>query len=117
MPDTPHLRPATADEIADALSFALRYQGRKRVCCRTRLTSRLFCQPGVSFPLPPRLFYPAALMKISDSSGRCAPHGSAILAAKRFRQSSECMRSGAGIGIAGPCSCIRRWTLDKLRLG
>jgi hypothetical protein len=31
MPDTPHLRPATSDEIADALSFALRYQGRKRV--------------------------------------------------------------------------------------
>ena len=31
MPDTPHLRPATPDEIADALSFALRYQGRKRV--------------------------------------------------------------------------------------
>jgi hypothetical protein len=30
MPDT-HLRPATPDEIADALSFALRYQGRKRV--------------------------------------------------------------------------------------
>ena len=25
------LRPATPDEIADALSFALRYQGRKRV--------------------------------------------------------------------------------------
>ena len=31
MPDTPHLRPTTADEIVDALSFALRYQGRKRV--------------------------------------------------------------------------------------
>jgi hypothetical protein len=31
MPDTPHLRPVTADEIVDALSFALRYQGRKRV--------------------------------------------------------------------------------------
>ena len=31
LPDTPHLRPATPDEIADALSFALRYQGRKRV--------------------------------------------------------------------------------------
>jgi hypothetical protein len=31
MPDTPHLRPATAAEIADALSFALRYHGRKRV--------------------------------------------------------------------------------------
>ena len=30
MPDE-HLRPATADEIADALSFALRYQGRERV--------------------------------------------------------------------------------------
>ena len=31
MPDTPHLRPATPDEIAEALSFALRYEGRKRV--------------------------------------------------------------------------------------
>jgi hypothetical protein len=31
MSETPKLRPATADEIADALSFALRYQGRKRV--------------------------------------------------------------------------------------
>ena len=31
MPDAPHLRPATPDEIADTLSFALRYQGRKRV--------------------------------------------------------------------------------------
>jgi hypothetical protein len=31
MPDEPHLRPATSDEIADALSFALQYQGRKRV--------------------------------------------------------------------------------------
>jgi hypothetical protein len=30
MPDTPHLRPATPDE-SNALSFALRYQGRKRV--------------------------------------------------------------------------------------
>ena len=31
MPETQNLRPATPDEIADALSFALRYQGRKRV--------------------------------------------------------------------------------------
>jgi hypothetical protein len=31
IPDAPSLRPATADEIAEALSFALRYQGRKRV--------------------------------------------------------------------------------------
>jgi hypothetical protein len=31
MSDAPNLRPATPDEIADALSFALRYQGRKRV--------------------------------------------------------------------------------------
>lgn len=29
MPDT--LRPASPDEIADALAFALRYEGRKRV--------------------------------------------------------------------------------------
>ena len=31
MTDTPDLRPATAEEIAEALSFALRYNGRKRV--------------------------------------------------------------------------------------
>ncbi len=31
MADTPNLRPATSDEVASALSFALRYQGRKRV--------------------------------------------------------------------------------------
>jgi hypothetical protein len=30
-PDTPHRRPATPEEIAHALSFALRYQGCKRV--------------------------------------------------------------------------------------
>ena len=31
MTDAPRLRPAAPDEIADALSFALLYQGRKRV--------------------------------------------------------------------------------------
>jgi hypothetical protein len=31
MPEDPRLRPATPDEIADTLSFALRYEGRKRV--------------------------------------------------------------------------------------
>jgi hypothetical protein len=31
MSDEPGLRPATPDEIATALSFALRYRGRKRV--------------------------------------------------------------------------------------
>ena len=31
MPDDATLRPATAEEIAESLSFALRYDGRKRV--------------------------------------------------------------------------------------
>ena len=31
MPDHPQLRPASVDEIEDALSFALRFDGRKRV--------------------------------------------------------------------------------------
>ena len=31
MADPLNLRPATADEIAKALSFALRYEGRRRV--------------------------------------------------------------------------------------
>jgi hypothetical protein len=31
MIEPPHLRPATPDEITESLSFALRYDGRKRV--------------------------------------------------------------------------------------
>jgi hypothetical protein len=31
MPDPPNLRPATRDELAQSLSFALRFNGRKRV--------------------------------------------------------------------------------------
>jgi hypothetical protein len=31
MTDTPSLRPATADEIAETLSYALRFDGRRRV--------------------------------------------------------------------------------------
>ena len=30
MPDDPLLHPATTDEVADALAYALRFQGRKR---------------------------------------------------------------------------------------
>jgi hypothetical protein len=30
MPEPPDVRPATAEEITTALSFALRYRGRKR---------------------------------------------------------------------------------------
>jgi hypothetical protein len=31
MPDTPNLRPATRDVLTQSLSFALRFNGRKRV--------------------------------------------------------------------------------------
>lgn len=31
MPETPNLRPASPDEIAEALAFALRYDRRRRV--------------------------------------------------------------------------------------
>jgi hypothetical protein len=31
MPDAPDLRPATRDELTQSLSFALRFNGRKRV--------------------------------------------------------------------------------------
>jgi hypothetical protein len=41
MPDAPHLRPATADEIAEALAFALLYSGRKRVHDADQAMSRI----------------------------------------------------------------------------
>jgi hypothetical protein len=41
MTDTPHLHPASPDEIAQALSFALRYDGRKRVNNADELMARI----------------------------------------------------------------------------
>lgn len=41
MPDAPPLRPALPDEIADALAFALRYDGRKRVHHADDLMARI----------------------------------------------------------------------------
>ena len=64
MPDAPSLRLATADEIADALSFAMRYQGRKRVhhaddmmarITAERLVQHLEASGFVLMKGPPRL--------------------------------------------------------------
>jgi hypothetical protein len=41
MPDAPHLRPATADEIAETLAFALLYNGRKRAHDADQAMSRI----------------------------------------------------------------------------
>ena len=42
MPDTPPaLRPATPDEIADVLAFALRYEGRRRVHTADDMMARI----------------------------------------------------------------------------
>lgn len=41
MTDEPHLRPATGDEIAQALAFALQYNGRKRVHDAADVMARL----------------------------------------------------------------------------
>src|SRR5271168_4247796 len=62
MPDTPHLRPATADEIADALSFALRYQGRKRVHHADDMMARITAE---------------RLIQHLTASGVCADEGAA----------------------------------------
>ena len=49
--------------------------------------------------------------KISAGSGKYTPHGSAIRAARRLGQSWESARNRSGMGMSGPCSCIRRLTL------
>jgi hypothetical protein len=41
MTDTPNIRPATPDELASALSFALRYTGRKRTFQADELVARI----------------------------------------------------------------------------
>lgn len=47
VPDTSQLHPATADEIAEALAFALRYDGRKRVHDADQAMGRITA-PGAS---------------------------------------------------------------------
>ena len=66
-----HLRPATPDEIAGTLSFALRYEGRKRIHhaddAMTRITAErlvrsgfvLMNKPPVAAPTTPGLPSPA----------------------------------------------------------
>lgn len=41
MTDERPLRPATAEEIADSLAFALRYEGRKRVSHADEMMARI----------------------------------------------------------------------------
>jgi hypothetical protein len=41
MPDTPNLRSATRDELTQSLSFALRFDGRKRVHDADELIARI----------------------------------------------------------------------------
>ena len=41
MPDTPNLRPATRDELMQSLSFALQFNGRKRVHDADELMARI----------------------------------------------------------------------------
>jgi hypothetical protein len=41
MTETSNLRPASADELSEALSFALRYEGRKRVHHADTLMARI----------------------------------------------------------------------------
>jgi hypothetical protein len=62
MPDDPRLRPAKPDEIADALAFALRYKGRRRVfdtdqamarITADRLVQRLTASGFVVMKAPP----------------------------------------------------------------
>jgi len=50
MPDAPRVRPAPPDEIADALSFALRYQGRKRVHHADDMMARITADRLVQHP-------------------------------------------------------------------
>ena len=41
MPDDPHLTPATADDVKEALAFALRWNGRKRTHTGDEMMARI----------------------------------------------------------------------------
>jgi len=49
MPDTPTLRPATRDEITQSLSFALRFNGRKRVHDADEVKAQITAERSVEY--------------------------------------------------------------------
>jgi hypothetical protein len=69
MPDAPQLHPATLDEVADALSFALRYHGRKRVSHADDMMARITADRLVQH-LTASGF---VLMKSGPATPPCAP--------------------------------------------
>jgi len=44
MPDTPNLHPASRDELTQSLSFALRFNGRKRVHDADEMMARVIAE-------------------------------------------------------------------------
>jgi hypothetical protein len=44
MPDTSEHRPASPDDVANALAFALRYEGRKRVNHADEMMARIMAE-------------------------------------------------------------------------
>jgi hypothetical protein len=76
--NTPTLRPATADEIAQTLAFALRFEGRKRVryadeimaeITAERLVAHLERSGYVVMKKPPAVAPPTSTAPISGRSG------------------------------------------------
>jgi hypothetical protein len=49
MPDDPRLTPATADDLKDALAFALRFDGRKRTHTGDELMARITAERLVKY--------------------------------------------------------------------
>jgi hypothetical protein len=49
VPDTPNLRPASREELTQSLSFALRFNGRKRVHSADELMARITAERLVEY--------------------------------------------------------------------
>jgi hypothetical protein len=49
MPDTPNLRPATREEVAQPLSFALQFDGRRRVHSADELMAQITAERLVEY--------------------------------------------------------------------
>ena len=99
--DPQHLRPATPEEIAETLSFALRYEGRRRVHHADDAMARITAE---------------RLVEHLERSGfeATAPQGTIrpgrVILLRKGKNSPSCRRSrGTEVQHFGPSSVQARW--------
>ena len=97
MPDTPNLRPATRDELTQSLSFALRFNGRKRVHDADETMAQITAERLVE-----RLERSGYVVMCKPPLGQHGARGTQLGGSRRPRKRTEASNSVSGPGTHQP---------------